>query len=198
MSRFINTFFLMFNMTNAYKYIQKSLESSLKSRMIDWRASEVVVKVDKPTDIARARSLGYKDKKGFVIVRVRVNRGGRQRPRPKKGRRSKRMHTRLTLKMNYKWVAEGRAQAKFNNLEVLNSYNTGKDGKHYFYEVIMIDPQMPQIANDPTTSWIVDDSNRNRVYRGLTSAGKKARGLRHKSPEKKVRPSARAHSRRGR
>src|SRR3989344_6268130 len=127
-------------MTNAYEYIKKSLEASLKSRMIDWRDGESVVKVEKPTDIGRARNLGYKDKKGYIVARVRVVRGGRQKPRPRKGRRSKRMTVRLTLKMNYKWVAEQRAQKKFTNLEVLNSYNLGKDGKHYFYEVIMIDP----------------------------------------------------------
>ena len=34
--------------------------------------------------------------------------------------------------MNYKWIAEIRAQKKFQNLEVLNSYNLSKDGKYYF------------------------------------------------------------------
>jgi len=166
--------------------------------MIDWRAGNSVVKVEKPTDIGRARTLGYKDKKGFIIARVRVMRGGRQKPRPRRGRRSKRMTVRLTLKMNYQWVAEQRAQKKFTNLEVLNSYNLGKDGKHYFYEVIMIDPSKPEIISDPTISWIIRGTNKNRVYRGLTSAGKKARGLRHRSPELKVRPSLRAWERRGR
>ncbi|MEK6918897.1 MAG: 50S ribosomal protein L15e [Nanoarchaeota archaeon] len=185
-------------MTNAYEYIKKSMELTLKGRMIDWRAGESVTKIDKPTDIARARTLGYKDKKGFVVIRVRVVRGGRQRPRPRKGRRSKRMHTRLTLKMSYQWVAEGRAQKKYPNLEVLNSYQTGKDGKHYFYEVIMIDPDKPEITNDQNTSWIVRNSNKNKVFRGLTSAGKKSRGLRHRGPEIKSGPSARANERRGR
>ena len=36
----------------------------LKNRMIEWRASDAVVKVEKPLRVDRARSLGYKDKKG--------------------------------------------------------------------------------------------------------------------------------------
>ncbi len=171
------------------------MKNSLKSRMIDWRDGESVVKVEKPTDIGRARNLGYKDKKGYIVARVRVVRGGRQKPRPRKGRRSKRMTVRLTLKMNYKWVAEQRAQKKFENLEVLNSYNIGQDGRHYFYEVILIDPSMPEIKSDPTINWVLRSANRSRVYRGLTSAGKKARGLRWKSPTSSARPSARAHGR---
>ena len=185
-------------MTNAYEYIKKSLEASMKSRMIDWRAGESVVKIEKPTDIGRARNLGYKDKKGFIVLRVRVMRGGRQRPRPRKGRRSKRMHTRLTLKMSYQWVAEGRAQKKYTNMEVLNSYQTGKDGKHYFYEVIMVDPHQPGIIADKNVNWLTTSTNKNRVFRGLTSAGKKSRGLSHRGPEIKSGPSARANSRRGR
>ncbi|GAI24440.1 unnamed protein product [marine sediment metagenome] len=39
--------------------------------------------------------------------------------------------------------------------------------------------------------------NQGRVFRGLTSAGKKSRGLRKKSRNLKVRPSIRARGRRG-
>ena len=149
----------------------------LRERMISWRASPVLTKVDKPLRIDRARSLGYKDKKGFVIVRVRLIRGGHKRSRPIKGRRSKRLHTRKNLKMNYQWIAEQRAARKYRNLEVLNSYLIGKDGVHYFYEVILVDPERPEIKADKTISWIGKPENRGRVFRGLTSAAKKARGL---------------------
>ena len=47
--------------------------------------------------------------------------------------------------MSYKWIAESRAAKYYNNLEVLNSYEVGKDGQHYFYEVIMVDPRVPEI-----------------------------------------------------
>ncbi len=169
----------------------------LRERMITWRKSGVFEKVDKPLRLDRARALGYKDKKGFVIVRVRIKRGGHKRPRPNKGRRSKRLHTRKTLGMNYRWIAEQRVARKYKNLEVLNSYMLGKDGVHYFYEVILIDPERPEIKKDRTTSWITKPGNRKRPMRGLTSAGKKSRGLRHKSPELKVRPSIRAKGRLG-
>ena len=184
-----------------YHYIQqawkKPEKSTLRERMIEWRKSTVFTKVDKPLRLDRARSLGYKAKKGFVVIRVRLKRGGHKRPRPNKGRRSKRLHTKKTLGMNYKWIAEQRVSRKYTNLEVLNSYMIGKDGIHYFYEVIMVDPNKPEIKNDKTINWIGQKSNKKRAMRGLTSAAKKSRGLRKKSPEMKVRPSIRARGRKG-
>ncbi|MBS3086583.1 50S ribosomal protein L15e [Candidatus Pacearchaeota archaeon] len=184
-----------------YHYMQQSWKKPdmkiLRERMTQWRASPVFTKVDKPLRIDKARALGYKDKKGFVIVRVRLIRGGHKRSRPNKGRRSKRLHTRKNLRMNYQWIAEQRAARKYTNLEVLNSYQVGKDGVHYFYEVILVDPERPEIKNDKTISWITKPGNRGRAFRGLTSAGKKSRGLRTKSREIKTRPSLRARGRLG-
>jgi len=176
---------------------KKPEKKTLRERMVEWRKSLAVAKVEKPLRLDRARALGYKAKKGFVIVRVRVKRGGHKRPRPNKGRRSKRLHTRKNLKMNYKWIAEQRAGKKLRNMEVLNSYNVGKDGMNYFYEVILIDPKRPEIKSDKQVSWIGKPSNKSRVFRGLTSAGKKSRGLRNKSRNLKVRPSIRARGRKG-
>lgn len=184
-----------------YYYIRqawkKPEKKTLRERMIEWRKSDAFTKVDKPLRIDRAKSLGYKDKKGFVIIRVRLKRGGHKRPRPNKGRRGKRLHTRKNLGMNYKWIAESRAQKKYANLEVLNSYQIGKDGIHYFYEVILVDPSRPEIKNDRTMKWITKSSNKKRALRGLTSAAIKSRGLRKKSRELKVRPSLRARGRKG-
>jgi len=184
-----------------YHYIREAWKKpdvkTLRERMIEWRSSENVAKVEKPLRLDRARSLGYKAKKGFVVARVRVLRGGRKRTRPARGRRTAKQTARKTLKMNYQWVAEQRAARKFTNLEVLNSYMTGKDGRHYFYEIILVNPDAPEIKSDKTFSWLQNPANRGRVFRGLTSAGKKSRGLRSKSPNLKVRPSLRAWSRRG-
>ena len=152
-------------MASAYKYIKESIRQNLKQKMIEWRRSESIVKLDKPSDIGKARILGYKDKKGFVIARVRIIRGGRKRSMKRKGRRSKRQTIRKTLKMNYRWVAEQRAARKFTNLEVLNSYMTGKDGQHYFFEIILIDPEKPEIQADKTISWICKPENRGRVFK---------------------------------
>ncbi len=176
---------------------KKPDKQTLKERMVGWRKDPVVVKVEKPLRLDRARALGYKDKKGFVVARIRIKRGGHKRPRPNKGRRSKRLHTIKNLRMNYKGIAEQRVARKFKNLEVLNSYNVGKDGIHYFYEVILVDPSRPEIKNDKTINWITKPENKKRPMRGLTSAGKKSRGLRNKSPELKVRPSLRARGRLG-
>ena len=178
-----------------YYYIREAWKKPdinlLRERMIEWRKSEVFTRVDKPLRLDRARALGYKDKKGFVVIRIRLKRGGHKRSRPNKGRRSKRMHARKNLQMNYRWIAESRVSKNYPNLEVLNSYLIGKDGVHYFYEVICVDPDRPEINNDKTINWISQGRNRKRPLRGLTSAAKKSRGLRNKSPTIKTRPSVR-------
>jgi len=184
-----------------YSYIRQAWKRPnkevLRNRMLEWRKTPAQVKVEHPLRIDRARALGYKAKNGFVVIRVRLKRGGHKRSRPNKGRRSKRLHTRKTLKMNYQWIAENRVQKKHQNLEVLNSYLLGKDGINCFYEVICVDPEKPEIKSDKQLSWIGKPGNKKRVLRGLTSSGKKSRGLRSKDPTSKVRPSVRAGKRRG-
>ena len=110
--------------------INKSVE--LREKMKEWRAGERITKIEKPTRIDRARALGYKAKKGVVVARVVIARGGRKKPRINKKRRTKRQNTRKSLKMNYKWIAEQKAGRKFKNLEVLNSYKLAKDGKFFY------------------------------------------------------------------
>jgi len=181
------------------RQIWKKPEKDLtRDRMIQWRKGKTLEVVERPLRLDRARSLGYKAKKGVIIVRVRIGRGGRKRQRAGvKGRKTRKTTIRKTLKMNYKWVAEIRAARKYKNLEVLNSYWIGQDGKYYFFEVIMIDPAKPEIQNDKDLNWIAFGKNKKRAERGLTSAAKKSRGLRGKSPKLKVRPSLRAWKRRG-
>ena len=165
-----------------YHYIRQAWRKPdmkvMRERMIGWRDSPVVVRVEKPLRLDRAGALGYKDKIGFSVARIRLKRGGHKRTRPNKGRKGKRLHTRKNLMMNYREIAEQRVARKFTNLEVLNSYLIGKDGIHYFYEVILVDPQRPEIKNDKTINWITKPVNKRRTFRGLTSAGKKSRGLR--------------------
>ena len=151
---------------------------TLRARMTEWRKTDAVTKVEKPLRLDRARSLGYKAKKGFVVARVRVKRGGHKRRRPHKGRQTKKLTVRKNLDVNYRNICEQRAARKFKNLEVLNSYFVGKDGMHYFYEVILVDPDKSEIKSDKKINWIVSSKNRKRPLRGLTSAGKKSRGLR--------------------
>ncbi len=169
----------------------------LRARMIEWRKCGAITRVDKPLRLDRARALGYKAKRGVTVVRVKIKRGGHKRSRPNKARRTKRLHIRKNLRMNYKEIAEQRVARKFSNMEVLNSYQVGKDGMNYFFEVILVDRVAPEIKNDKQLGAFVKAPKR-RALRGISSAGRKARGLRN-SPVKapKVRPSLRANRRRG-
>ncbi len=187
----------------AYKYIREAWKRPKEnkelwtSRLIKWRREDSIVKVDKPLRLDRARSVGYKAKEGILVVRVRVKRGGRQRELIKKGRRSKARRRKKIVSKNYKQIAEERANKKFHNFEVLNSYYVAEDGIFKWYEVILVDPYHPVIRKDKDLAWICDKQHRGRVYRGLTSAGKKSRGLRNKGKgAEKVRPSLRANKRR--
>jgi large subunit ribosomal protein L15e len=163
-----------------YKYVRelwkkpkKEMPELWRQRLIDWRKEDATVRLERPTRIDRARSLGYKAKQGYIIVRQRVLRGGHKRSMPKKGRRSKRYHQNKNLNLNYQAIAERRADKKYPNCEVLNSYFIAKDGRHYWYEVILIDRAHPAIKKDKNVRNIA--KQKGRVYRGLTSAAKKSR-----------------------
>jgi large subunit ribosomal protein L15e len=179
-----------------YKYIREAWKKPKtndmwKQRLIQWRKEPVSQRIDKPTRLDRARSLGYRAKPGIIIIRQRISRSKRQRPKFHGGRSPRKMRRKLVLDMNYQHVAERRAVQKYkNNCEVLNSYWVAEDGKSKWYEVILVDTSHPVIKNDPTLKWICTPANTGRVFRGLTSAGKKSRGLRSKGiGAEKIRPS---------
>ncbi len=147
-----------------------------KGKMVVWRKEPVVNKIEKPTNPVRAREIGYKAKQGFIVVRTRIRKGGRRKSRP----RSKRMPSKqgvLKFKTHksLQSIAEERVARHYQNLEVLNSYWVGEDGNHKFYEVILVDVNHPVIRSDKDVNWLMHQ--RGRVHRGLTSAGKKSRGL---------------------
>ncbi len=185
-----------------YKYVREAWKKPSQNtglwreRLLSWREEPATVRVEKPTRIDRARSLGYKAKQGYIVVRQRVSRGGHVRPKIKGGRRPKHFGTRLTLHKSYQVIAEERAQKGYANLVVLNSYWVGQDGGNYWYEVILVDPDHPVIKSDPKINWICAQKNRSRVFHGITSAGKKSRGMSGKGKGyEKARPSRRAHLR---
>ena len=158
---------------NLWKKPKTSMSNLVQKRLIEWREGNAVVRIERPTRIDRARGLGYKAKQGYVIVRVRVKRGKRQRPLIKKGRRSKHKRRKKIVGKNYQWIAEERANRKYPNCEVLNSYNIGQDGRYKFYEVILLDREL--VSKYKPTKWVKE--NKGRVYRGLTSAARKSRAL---------------------
>ncbi|PIN87469.1 50S ribosomal protein L15e [Candidatus Woesearchaeota archaeon CG10_big_fil_rev_8_21_14_0_10_32_24] len=161
-----------------WKKPQEGLGELWRERLLAWRKEDATTRIERPTRLDRARSLGYKAKQGFVIIRQRVPRGGHKRPRPNKGRRPKRYGTKKNLSKNYQQIAEDRAQKKFLNLTVLNSYWVMQDGIYYWYEVIMVDPNHPVIKSDKNLQWLQSKKTESRVFQGKTSAGKKGSGKR--------------------
>jgi len=192
---------------NLYQHVRETwkrpsdtyLDELLWERMIDWRRGPSFVRVEKPTRIDRARSLGYKAKQGYIVVRARVRRGGLRKRTIKGGRRAKRKGiTKITMGKNIQRIAEERTAKRYPNMEVLNSYWVGQDGMYKYYEVILVDPYHPVIKSDPKINWICDSAHKGRANRGLTSAGKRGRGLRHKGKgAEKIRPSVKSHQRKG-
>jgi large subunit ribosomal protein L15e len=186
----------------AYKYMTEAwnrpedsfVKEQIKQRLIEWRQQPSITRIEHPTRLDRARKLGYKAKQGYIMLRVKIRRGSRKKPRPKAGRRSKRMGVaKLKTAKSLQQMAEERAAKKFPNLEVLNSYWIWQDGRHKWFEIIMVDPNHPVVKADKNISWISKGTQRGRAFRGLTSAGKEVRGLRHKGHgAEKVRPSRKA------
>jgi large subunit ribosomal protein L15e len=162
-----------------YQYLRENWKKNLASKLVIWRKQKVVERIEKPTRLDRARALGYKAKQGFVLCRVRVRKGGRRRPLYGRGGRkpSKAGLVKFTPGKSLQWQAEEKAARKFPNLEVLNSYYVGEDGTYKWFEVILVDPHHPNIKNDPKINWICKPAHKGRVFRGLTSAGKKSRGV---------------------
>lgn len=173
-----------------------------KERLQSFRKNgESVVRLDKPTNLAAARSKGYKAKQGVIVARVRMRKGSGGHNRPSRGRRPKRMGVnRLTRRQNIQAMAEQRAARKFPNTQALNSYWIGEDGKHKYFEVILIDGSHPSILADKNLSWAADPTHKGRAARGKTSAGKRSRGIgrgkRGRGFEKNG-PSQRSHQRKG-
>lgn len=193
---------------NAYKYIQENLQkeySGAKEAGIDYKKlmrdklfqfrnqEESITRVEKPSNIPRARSLGYKAKGGVIVVRAKIRKGSGTMERPRAARRHKRMGiNKRTRGKSIQRMAEERAARKYPNCEVLNSYFVGQDGKCKYFEIILIDREHPEIKADKDLSWICE--KRGRAFRGVTSAGKKGRGLMYKGKgTEQVRPSVNAN-----
>ncbi|KAL6123382.1 hypothetical protein ACLB2K_075904 [Fragaria x ananassa] len=163
-------------------------------RVWQYRQEPSIVRVTRPTRPEKARRLGYKAKQGYVIYRVRVRRGGRIRKRPVAkgivyGKPTNQGVTQLNFQRSKRSVAEERAGRKLGGLKVLNSYWINEDSTYKYLEVILVDAVT--IKNDQR---ICNPVHKHRDLRGLTSAGKKYRGLQGKGHlHHKGRPSRRAN-----
>mmetsp|Transcript_130195 Transcript_130195/g.193787 ORF Transcript_130195/g.193787 Transcript_130195/m.193787 type:complete len:206 (-) Transcript_130195:20-637(-) len=175
----------------AYKYLEEVwrkkqsdvLRFLLRVRAWEYRQHKKVVRVNRPTRTDKAHKLGYKAKQGFVIYRVAVRRGGRKRPNHKgivHGKPKNQGINEIKFARNLRSVAEERVGRECGNLRVLNSYWVNQDATYKYFEVILIDPNHVVIRNDPRINWICKPVMKHRERRGLTSAGRKHRGLRVK------------------
>ena len=151
-----------------YKYISEEFQRKFKERSPEYigklkqlRAA-TVQQVSRPTNLARARSLGYKAKEGYKLATVKVKRGRRHVKHPDGGRKPGKNYKFTPRGLSLQTMAEQKAAKKYG-LEALNSYFIGSDGVHKFFEVILVEPRLAGALG--------------RVQRGLTSSARKGRGL---------------------
>jgi large subunit ribosomal protein L15e len=165
-------------------------------RTWEYRQLPAIHRASRPSRPDKARRLGYKAKQGFCMFRVRVKRGGRKRKvskgicygKPSTSGVSKWKHAR-----SVKSIAEERVGRKMGSLRLLNTYWCAQDAVHKWYECIMVDPMHKAIRDDARINWICNPAHKHRELRGMTSAGRKARGLHRRGKAAlKVRPSRRA------
>ncbi len=140
-----------------------SRDSLYKERLVKWSSEPVVMRADKPTNIARARSLGYKAMQGVIIARVRVNKGKRKRSKPDGGRKPSKSGRFFSRAKSLQRIAEEKAARKFRNCEVLNSYFVGSTGQKVFYEIILLDRASKSVSANPLYNGII--SQKGRAFR---------------------------------
>jgi large subunit ribosomal protein L15e len=178
-----------------YKQMKHTMQSEYKERsepyklrIIKWNSEQPITRIDKPTNVARARELGYKAKEGVVMVRVMLHGGSRKRKHAAGGRKPSKSGRYFTNSKSLRAIAEERAARKFTNCEALNSYFVGSAGSKTFFEVILLDKNHPAILSDPQLNGVAKQNG--RAFRGLSSIGKRHRGLsRKRFGAHKIRPS---------
>ncbi len=193
----------------AYKYLQelwKKKQSDvmrflLRLRTWEFRQLPTIHRANHPSRPDKAHRLGYKAKQGFVVYRVKVKRGDRKKLVSKGinyGKPASAGINKQKSSRNLQTLAETRVGRRCGALRVLSSYWVAQDSAHKWFEVILVDPNHQTIRNDPRINWICNAVHTHREMRGLTSSGKKGRGLNNKGSHfaTKLRPSKRANYKR--
>ena len=189
----------------AYKYLQELWRKKksdvmrfvMRVRCWEYRQLPQVHRAQKPSRLDKARTMGYKAKQGYAVWRVRIRRGGRKRAVGKGIVYGKPVHQgirKLKKTRSHRSVAEEKVGRRCSNMRVLNSYWVGQDAVCKFFEVILVDPAHTAIKDDPRINWIVSEKHNKRELRGLTSAGKKYRGLRQKGYKANALRTSRRHN----
>jgi large subunit ribosomal protein L15e len=168
----------------------------LQIRAWEYRQYPAIWRISRPSRPEKAKKLGYKAKQGFIIFRVKIRRGNRKKPVGKgitNGKPKNHGINELKFKRNKKSLAEERVGKICANLRVLNSYWINQDSIYKYFEVILVDPFHSNLRKSLNYRWICFPVAKHRELKGLTSAGRKGRGLRRKGHSvNKFRPSRRA------
>jgi large subunit ribosomal protein L15e len=134
---------------NTWQKVFHEKSGDILARAILLRKAPTMERLERPSRLDRARMLGYKAKEGVVVVRIKVGAGGMRRQRPTSGRRPKHLGVlRIKSAESVQKVAERRVREKHTNLKLLGSYLLWVDGKHRWYEMVLIDPLHPAIKKD--------------------------------------------------
>ncbi|MBS3069564.1 50S ribosomal protein L15e [Candidatus Micrarchaeota archaeon] len=156
-----------------YRHVKETFQQEYKersdlyrARLAKWNKEPSTLRLERPTNLVRARTLGYKAKKGFAVVRVKVGRGSRKRPHPWGGRKPGKNYAYVSPAKSLQHIAQERVARKFSNMEVLNSYWVGENSTTKFFEVILVDMQIQPMQ-----------LQRGRAFRGLTHAARKHRNI---------------------
>jgi len=171
----------------AYKYITATLQKQYKERgadyrakIISWRKGPAMARVERPSNLSRARTLGYQAKQGYSVVRIRVDKGRRTRRKPMGGRKHKTNYRFVQPQLSHQAIAEQRVNRIYRNMEVLNSYWVGEDGNYKFFEVLLADPSKASVN-------ISSAMRQGKAFRGLTSAGNSRGPSKKKQLNKRLR-----------
>jgi large subunit ribosomal protein L15e len=132
-----------------WQKVFKDKSGDILQRAILLRKGPTIERLERPSRLDKARMYGYKAKEGVVVIRIKIKAGGMRRQRPVSGRRPKHLGVlRMKSDESVQKVAERRVREKHTNLKLLGSYLFWVDGKHRWFECIMIDPEHPAIKKD--------------------------------------------------
>ena len=100
----------------------------MRVRSWEYRQLPAVHRASKPSRLDKARALGFKQKQGYAVWRVRIRRGGRKRAIHKGIVFGKPVHQgirKLKKARSHRSVAEEKVGRRCSNTRVLNSYWVG-------------------------------------------------------------------------
>ncbi|MFN4336245.1 MAG: 50S ribosomal protein L15e [Candidatus Nitrosocaldus sp.] len=137
------------HIAETWRRLYRERSDILKEKIVTARDENTMVRVERPSRLDRARALGYKAKQGFIVVRVRVSKGGMRRKRARAGRRPKHIGVvKIKQAESMKRVAERRVAERYPNMDVRGSYYLFEDGRYYWFECILVDRAHPAVMND--------------------------------------------------